>query len=149
MRIVIVAILFLSSYSLQAQNGPDKDYLDSLLFERVNHYRLQHNQAKIFISDSLTKVAQEHSSYMLEKNQIEYSNTKKKTGECNTIIEVEADEMVEIEIVDAIINRWLNSPGHAKLILGEFFLYGGGSISFSKTDTGYRYYACFMISYWP
>ena len=158
MRIVLPLFMLIFTLSGFAQSrdavfeahNADLLLLDSLIFEEVNIQRLAYSQAKIFKSDSLELEASKHSVAMAHQGNIFYSSSKKKAGECNIEYTVESS-LTYGEISKIIVEKWLVSPGHSKLILGEYFIYGGVGVS-TREDSRSDHvtiFVCFRISYWP
>lgn len=145
--------LFALSQSKEAvfeAHNADLLLLDSLIFEEVNVQRLITNKAKIFKSDSLDIQANQHSRVMAHAGDIFYSSFKNKAGECNLKLSL-GSGMNYQEIAKIIVDRWKASPGHAELILGEYFIYGGCGVSTREMSTSdaVELFVCFRISYWP
>lgn len=126
--------------------------LDSLIFEEINQARLDSNLAKLFYSDSLDAEASSHAEFMTQQQTIVYSKEGKKAGECNSkTFYRNVSKITYREYAKRIVQQWLASKGHAKLLLGEFFLYGGCGVSWMewKSVNEMYVYVCFRISYWP
>ena len=102
-----------------------------MIFEEVNRVRLKNDLPKLFFSDSLDVDAEKHVKDMQHANDNYYSNSAKKVGECNAKIFYRNDNLyVHLYRVrkSNCPKNGLDSPGHAKLILGEFFLYGASAV---------------------
>lgn len=157
LSLIFSLVLFVTGYAQKADDTVDvftfnADLLDSLIFEEINQTRLDSNLAKLFHSDSLDAEAYKHSEFMTQQRSISYSEGGKKAGECNSkTFYRNVRKITYREYAKGIVQQWLESDGHAKLILGEFFLYGACGVDYMewKSINEMYVYVCFRISYWP
>lgn len=122
------------------------DLLDSLIFDTVNRERLKIKEAKLFWSDELMAACRAQSERMLEEGKVSYSDAK--AGECILTMTFPSGEETYGSLAQSIVQRWLDSPGHKKLILGSFFIEGGAGTAYSyKKGEGFTLMASFQVSY--
>lgn len=152
----LLVVILGSALSLFGQSKVDtvdvqhfqSEFLDTLLFNSVIENRFQNNLAKLFWSEEMMKIAKVHAMEMREKGALFYKEIKK--GQCVLALEFQNMTLSYQDLANNIILRWLNSPGHKKLLLGEFFIYGATSSSFTIDENDLvSLKAVFYVSYAP
>jgi uncharacterized protein YkwD len=124
------------------------EFLDTLVFETLIKKRFEHKLAKLFWSDEMMIIAKEHVSEMNSNDKLTYRELRK--GQCIVALAFENNSITYQDLADQIIAKWLNSPGHRKLILGEFFIYGATANAFTLDDKGHVLFkGVFYVSYEP
>lgn len=101
----------------------DLHVVDSLIRDLVTAERRARNCPALIESISMSETAMRHSLSVLDSAKITYLPLHK--GQCIALDKFELNKYSHLEIAEVIVNRWLNSPGHEKLIVGEFFIFGG------------------------
>jgi len=137
MKKLITILLFLSvtSYS--------QDVLDSLVFEKINEYRIENNIHALTLDTSIYKAAYLHSKYLhdngypyqyplssghYEEILVKPSDRLRAQGvpfiACGenvasfSVILVGKDGWIDMEdMANQVLNMWISSPGHHKLML--------------------------------
>ncbi|MEO9532147.1 MAG: hypothetical protein ABJG68_06525 [Crocinitomicaceae bacterium] len=144
------------SNSAQAQVSTDtvdvqnfhSEFLDTLVFNSVIEKRFQNNLAKLFWSDDMMSTAKEHAVGMSTKQEMYYLSMRK--GQCIVSLEFDNVSITYQDLADLMIQKWLASPGHKKLLLGEFFIYGATASSFTLVEKNKVYFkGVFYVSYEP
>jgi uncharacterized protein YkwD len=154
-KLIIFLLTIASACSIQgiAQKPTDliedlnNDLLDSLIFEEVNKRRLEIKQAKLYLSETLTLEAKEHSTEMVKANEIYYQE-KSGIGECILAILVIQFDVTYQDLAIQIVERWLNSPGHYDLLMTQFFTDAGvGSAHRFSEEIGIELKVSFRLKY--
>ncbi|MEX1001269.1 MAG: CAP domain-containing protein [Crocinitomicaceae bacterium] len=153
---LFISILFGGSVFCQTANDTvdvfsfSPDLLDSLIFEEVNRVRSENDLTQLFYSDSLNQQANDHVLQMVKLRKTFYSDSTSKVEECNLKIFFRNSNptVTYRELAGRMVKQWLNSPAAARLILGEFFLYGGCGVTYEewKNISEIYIYTCFRIS---
>lgn len=150
--VVVILSLGINSYS---QGVADKialeeynsNLLDSLVFDEVVKQRKENDLAGLFVSESMLDSARHHSKRMSELDKIFYKDIKR--GQCPVAMEMEVREFSYLELSRIIVKRWMSSPGHRKLILGAYFIYGASSNHIVMKDDKLFLKGVFYLSYNP
>ncbi|UKN02926.1 CAP domain-containing protein [Paracrocinitomix mangrovi] len=122
----------------------NEELADSLIFNLVNRERMDRNMPKLFKSERLSKASNVHAGEIKSSDKLTYSDTQ--SGECIQINEIKNGFTYD-ELVKVVFKKWIKSPGHEKLLMGEFFLYGGVSIQLKKVESKVIIYAVMQVSY--
>lgn len=151
MKTIINVILFILSFSLSAQTK-----LDSMLFNKINEYRVFNRVNTLQWDTNIFKVSNHHSTYLKllnydslkttithtedvdVKDFEELTNSSDRFDKFTNKIDVFIGENVtgtlkiktfEVEkIVDIVFNKFKNSIEHNKIMLSENAKYGACSI---------------------
>jgi uncharacterized protein YkwD len=154
-RHILLSFLILFSTLSFSQKGTDvidlgqfnSVLLDSLIFEAVIKRRRQNDLPKLFWSDAMADSAKNHAAAMQTKNKLFYNDLRK--GQCVVELEFEDGRVTYSVMAARIVDRWINSPGHKKLILGPLFIYGAVSIIIQEQDDHLILRGVFYVSYEP
>lgn len=151
MKTIIYIILFIINLNLSAQTK-----LDSMLFNKINEYRVSNGVNEIAWDTNIFKAANHHSTYLKLLN---YDSLKTTITHTENVDVDGFDELLEFfdrfdkytdkrnifiaenitgtlrkktfeveKIVDIIINNWKNSIEHNKIMLSKDAKYGACSI---------------------
>jgi len=136
-KLITILLLFLTITSY------GQDILDSLVFEKINEYRIENNVHALTLDTSIYKVAYLHSKYLhdngypfnypygsghYEEVLVNPSDRLRAQGvpfvACGeniasfSVVLVGKDGWVDMEdMVNHVLKLWINSPGHHKLML--------------------------------
>lgn len=162
----IILMLYFIPIALFSQSK-----LDSLLFCRLNSYRLLNDVNEITLDDSACSAAKHHTMYLLFRNNDSirttighaedvdlagfeelspaerintYIQLKSCWGECVTGTIKRIGYPVE-DLVSIILNKWISSVKHNKILISNKYKYGGvsivvfeGELISTKTDVKIR-----------
>ena len=151
-RIKTLSIIFLLSFFISgaiAFNAP-QDLKNNLIQEVVlnkkvildlhNKERSRYNKSLFSIDENLSLAAQRHAEWMAKNKTLSHtgpdkSNVKDRVGQGYIIYgeNIAYGQKTEKEVVRA----WMNSKGHRKNIINNYFKYVGFGFSKSKDGTIY------------
>ena len=146
-KILTILLLFLTIFSY----GQTK--LDSLIFEKVNDYRIENGLQAWVWENKVFLVAEKHNTYQLKisdishnelqdvENHVEVSDLAHRfdsvftdwlrCGENTAVVNTKG--MTLVEIATATLEMWIASPPHHKTLLKPTRYYGGAVSSHHST----------------
>jgi uncharacterized protein YkwD len=99
---------------------------------KINKYRSDQSLGKIeFNKNSATALAVEHCIYMIENGKVSHENFSKRNQALIEIGAVKVGENIAFgyTLSSSIVNAWINSPGHKKVLEGNYNHIGIGVVT--------------------
>lgn len=129
--------------------GMSVEALESIVFDRINRYRLSQNLNPLKLHPRITQLAREHSRKMAS-GAVSFSHNgfNDRVKAISTALPYQgAAENVAFNYgykdpVAYSVNGWLNSPGHYKNIVGKYNLTGVGV---AKNSQGEYYFTQIFV----
>ena len=150
MKVVKLLILFVLPLSCLSQTK-----LDSLVLVEVNKYRVSNKLSSVDFSSVNFNASNHHSKYLVKKDRVGHIEDTLKNpvdrftffgGKSNHIgenvvslnINVKDDSIDLEKISTEIVNKWVNSPEHNKILLTSDFKFAGVSCVYTSKSTGIK-----------
>lgn len=144
----ILILLFTNLVSAQTK-------LDSLVLFEINSYRVSKGLSVLTGSEVNFKSASHHSKYLVKNNKIGHSEDTLVNpndrfvffgGKSNHVgenvtsvnVNVKRDSIDLVKVSKLVVNSWINSPEHNKLLLSKDFKYAGVSCVTTSKSTGIK-----------
>jgi len=110
------------------------------ILQLVNSHRVSVGKSALSKNDLATQLAEEHSLYMINQNEISHDNSSERG--LRLINEEQANKVGEnvaykYKTAEEVMEAWLNSSGHKKNIEADYTHIG---ISAVKNDVGIYYF---------
>ncbi|MGC1205910.1 MAG: CAP domain-containing protein [Flavobacteriaceae bacterium] len=126
-----------------SQENIEKQEANSIsneILQLVNAHRVNLGKAALSKNDLATQLAEEHSKYMVDQNEISHDNSDKRG--LRLINEEQANKVGEnvaykYKNAEEVMEAWLNSSGHKKNIEADYTHIGIGAV---KNDVGIYYF---------
>ncbi len=158
-KILFICFLFVNSLAFSQSEmcdvftGPQfsSSKLDSILFDKINKYRVSKRLKKLVFDTYAVKASNHHSKYQYNKCDVTHGeDTLKRPGDrykyyggnTTNVAEVvvgsvcyvkEGDPLYLEKIADSILNMWKKSPPHNAALLDKTATCGGGSSVYKFT----------------
>lgn len=129
--------------------------LDSLVLVEINSYRVSNGLKSLNPSDLNFKASNYHSKYLVKNNKIGHSEDTLTNpidrllffgGKTNHIgenvtsvnINVKEDNVDLVRVSKVIVDSWIKSPEHNKILLSKDFKFAGVSCITTSKSTGIK-----------
>ncbi|WP_111706344.1 CAP domain-containing protein [Lutibacter citreus] len=121
--------------------------LESELLVLVNNYRVEKNLPSLEVLNQISNVADEHTNYMISTGDVSHANFEERAS--NLIKNAGAKKVSEnvaygYSTAKSVLNGWLNSPEHKKIIETSDFTHFG--ISTESNSKGRNYFTQIFIT---
>ena len=115
------------------------------LFDRINYHRDSIGLNTLQPNQHISYVCYEHNIYMIENGAINHDYFQQRVINLqNTLSAVRVGENIAYNYQNAssILNAWLNSPGHKRIIEGDYTDFG---LSITKDENQRNYITLILI----
>ncbi len=132
MKNIIIIIFSVVSFIANAQTK-----LDTVVFNKINDYRVSLGLNKVTWDSSAFKVAEKQALYMKTKSVVGHSdglvNEVSSFDTCNNLTYFDVDR-----IADDIISEFKKSPKHNAIIVSECYKFVGVSTKATARNNGFK-----------
>jgi uncharacterized protein YkwD len=146
----IVLIFIVNACSVESSDGQKTDYeivtaytysdIELQTMKLINDYRVSNGLGLLEVINHVSFKAEEHNNYMIEKNLASHDDfVNRSENIIKTLGAKKVDENVgyNYQSAEGVLNAWLNSPEHRKIIEGDFNYFG---ISIRESPEGKKFY---------
>ncbi|MDP3312669.1 CAP domain-containing protein [Lutibacter sp.] len=116
------------------------------IFELINNYRASKGLNRLEVLNIISSVALTHTSYMVSTGKVSHDNFASRNEnlvENAKAISVGENVAYGFSSAEGVVNAWLNSEGHRKIIENENYTHFG--ISTEKNDKDRNYFTQMFI----
>ena len=152
MGLLIAFIFIINACSADSADGMETNYKDEIMtgytysaveletMKLINDYRMSIGLDSLQVKDHLSFKAEEHNKKMIENNLVSHNDFVSRSENIIRVLGAKkVDENVgyNYQSPEGVLNGWLNSPEHKKIIEGDFNYFG---ISMRISPDGKKYY---------
>lgn len=118
LRILGIVLCFLIPFNIISQ---DNSNIEKEIFNKINNYRVKIGKSKFTFNDSLVKSCRSHSNSMGINYKLEHVKNLSEVGANAEIIQLNyTTGRTFIETSDDVLDVFLDSPSHKKIIEGIY-----------------------------
>jgi len=150
MKLISTILFLLLSNLVSSQTN-----LDSLVLKEINSYRVSKDLKVLSLTTSNFKASNHHSKYLVRNNKIGHTEDTltnpidrfvffggktNHIGENVTLVNINAkdDNIDLVKIAKMIVDSWIKSPEHNKILLTKDFKFAGVSCITTSKSTGIK-----------
>jgi hypothetical protein len=119
-------------------DNPNLDLLDSLLFEKINEYRVDNGVNKLSKSDFLMTSSRDWSEKLSETDELTHDYSINCVENCGKTLYTTETIITYDDIVGEVLGMWVKSNNHNKNLLLMSPLNGGVGNIFTITNLPYK-----------
>lgn len=150
--LLIAFIFIINACSADSSEGMQTNYKDEIMgnytysaveletMKLINDYRMSRGLDSIQVKDYLSFKAEEHDNNMIESNLVSHNDFVSRSENIRKVLgakNVGENVGYNYQSPEGVLNGWLNSPEHKKIIEGDFNYFG---ISMRISPDGKKYY---------
>jgi uncharacterized protein YkwD len=126
-KLLVLLAALLVSGTLFSQSPSDTipedninlDIINQCVIDVVNEERVKIGLNPLVISEEAMEFSKKHTEWMVETGRYEHSKYDF-DGECITGMAIYPNHHTYMDASKIIVNKWMNSPPHKKIILGKY-----------------------------
>lgn len=147
--LLFISLLFISCSKQDEKIYPQYPYnfsqQDIEVMHVTNVYRNQIGLDTLKKIQHIGYISEEHNIYMIEHDTITHDYFQQRSD--NLIRTLHAERVGEVIAYNyissqSVLNAWINSPSHKKIIEGDFTNFG---IAIKQDSTGHKYYTFIFV----